>query len=71
MDEKLKDIQKKAVEFWKKYDKKQKTLIISVTAAVLITLIVMAVVLTRPTYKLLIECSNTVEAADVTDAPDA
>lgn len=68
MDEKLKDIQKKAVEFWKKYDKKQKTLIISITAAVLITLIIMAVVLTRPTYKLLIECADTVEAADVTDA---
>ena len=68
MDEKLKDIQKKAVEFWKKYDRKQKTLIISITAAVLITLIIMAVVLTKPSYKLLIECADTVEAADVTDA---
>lgn len=68
MDEKLKDIQKKAVEFWKKYDKKQKTLMISITAAVLITLIIMAIVLTRPTYKLLIECADAVEAADVTDA---
>lgn len=68
MDEKLKDIQKKAVDFWKKYDKKQKTLIVSITAAVLITLIILAVVLTRPTYKLLIECEDTVEAADVTDA---
>ena len=68
MDEKLKDIQKKAVEFWQKYDKKQKTLMISITAVVLITLIIMAVVLTRPTYELLIECEDTVEAADVTDA---
>ena len=66
MDEKLKDMQKKAVEFWKKYDRKQKTLMISITAAVLITLIIMAVVMTRPTYKLLIECTDSVEAADVT-----
>ena len=66
MEEKLKDIQKKAVEFWQKYDKKQKTLMISITAAVLITLIIMAIVMTRPTYKLLIECESSVEAADVT-----
>ncbi len=67
MDEKLKDIQKKAVEFWKKYDKKQKTLMISITAAVLITLVILAIVMTRPTYKLLIECADSVEAADVTN----
>lgn len=70
MDEKLKDIQKKAVEFWKKYDKKQKTLMISITAAVLITLIIMAVVLTRPTYKLLRECTDTLEAAEVVEVLD-
>lgn len=68
MNEKVKDVQQKVVEFWKKYDKKQKTLIISITAVVLVTLIILAVVLTRPTYVELITCDDTVMAADVTDA---
>ena len=67
MDEKLKDIQKKVVEFWQKYDKKQKTLIISITAVVIIALVIMAMVLTTPKFESeLITCENTVEAADVT-----
>lgn len=68
MNDKLKQAQQKAVEFWKKYDKKQKTLMISITAVVLITLIILAVVLTRPTYEELITCSDAATAADVTDA---
>ncbi len=67
MDERLKDIQKKVVDFWQKYDRKQKTLIISITAVVIIALIIMAVVLTTPKYDSeLITCTDTVEAADVT-----
>ncbi len=69
MDERLKDLQKKAVEFWQKYDKKQKTLIISITAVVIIALVIMAMVLTTPQYKEeLITCTDTVEAAEVTEA---
>ena len=67
MDEKLKDIQQKIVAFWQKYDKKQKTLIVSITAIVIIALIIMAVVLTTPKFESeLITCTDTVEAADVT-----
>lgn len=68
MNEKVKEAQQKVVEFWKKYDKKQKTLIVSITAVVLITLIILAVVLTKPTYKELITCEDTVTAADITTA---
>ena len=70
MNEKVKEVQQKAVEFWKKYDKKQKTLMISITAVVIVTLIILAVALTRPTYVELITCDDTVTAADVTDALD-
>ncbi len=67
MDERLKDIQKKVVDFWQKYDRKQKTLIISITAVVIIALVIMAMVLTTPRYESeLITCNDTVEAADVT-----
>ena len=67
MDERLKDVQQKIVDFWQKYDKKQKTLIVSITAVVIIALIIMAVVLTTPKFESeLITCTDTVEAADVT-----
>lgn len=68
MEEKLKQAQQKAVEFWKKYDKKQKTLMISITMAVLVTLIILAVVLTKTTYVELIYCEDAVTAADVVSA---
>ena len=55
MDEKLKDVQKKIVDFWKKFDKKQKTIIISITAVVLLALIILAVVLTKTEYVKLVE----------------
>ena len=68
MDEKLKNAKKRVVEFWQKYDKKQKTIIISITAVVLLALIILAVVLTRTKYVKLIDCSDTVTAADVVTA---
>lgn len=68
MNEKVKETQQKVAEFWKKYDKKQKTLIISITAVVIITLIILAMVLTKTKYKELITCEDAVTAADITDA---
>lgn len=38
MNEKLKDIQTKAKDFWNKYDKKQKRLIVSIFAVVVVLL---------------------------------
>ena len=55
MNEKLKDIQTKAKDFWNKYDKKQKRLIVSIFAVVVVAVIILAVVLSRPTYETLIE----------------
>ena len=71
MNEKVKEIQQKAVEFWKKYDKKQKTLIISITGAVLVTLVILAVILTKPTYKELKTCEDAATAAKVTSSLDS
>lgn len=70
MDEKLKDAKKRAVEFWKKYDKKQKTIIISITSVVLVALIILAVILTRTEYVTLIECQDTVTAASIASTLD-
>ena len=70
MDEKLKEAQKRLVEFWKKYDKKQKTIIISITSVVLVALIILAVILTKTEYVTLIECDDTVSAANIATTLD-
>ena len=70
MDEKLKDAKKRLVEFWKKYDKKQKTIIISITSVVLVALIILAVILTKTEYVTLIECDDTVSAANIATTLD-
>ena len=68
MEEKLKQAKTRVVEFWGKYDKKQKTIMISITAVVLVALVILAVVLTRTDYVKLIECSDTVTAANVAES---
>lgn len=67
MNEKLKGAQTKIVDFWNKYDKKRKVQMISIAAAIIIMLIILAVVVSRPTYATLIECSDTATAASVTE----
>ncbi len=67
MNEKLKSAQEKAVAFWNKYDKKRKIQLVSLVAAVVIMLIILAVVVSRPTYKTLIECTDTATAASITE----
>jgi len=67
MNERLKAIQVKVLEFWNKYDKKRKIQLLSVTASVAIMLIILAIVVSKPKYEVLRECADTVEAASVTD----
>lgn len=70
VQDKVKDAQKKIIEFWKKYDKKQKTLIISITMAVILAIIILAVIITRPNYVELITCDDTLAASEVKTALD-
>ncbi|NLL93005.1 MAG: flagellar M-ring protein FliF [Clostridiales bacterium] len=71
MDARVKEVQKRIVDFWNKYDKKQKTLIISVSVTIVLALVILAFVLTRTTYEELITAEDTISAADVTDALNA
>lgn len=50
MQERLKEIPTKAVEFWKKYSSKQKTIIIAVICLVLIAIGITAYLVSRPTW---------------------
>ena len=60
----LKSIQTKIVEFWNRFTSKQKTLIISITAAVVFTLVALVVLLNRTKYVELVTFENTTDAAE-------
>ncbi|MBE5940490.1 MAG: hypothetical protein E7266_08850 [Lachnospiraceae bacterium] len=70
VQKRVQDAQKKIVEFWKKYDKKQKALIIGISLAVVVALIVLAVIISKPNYKELITCDDSLAAAEVKAALD-
>ena len=63
MNENIKKVQKSVLDFWNKYDKKQKTLIVSVTLTVIIALVILALVLTKTTYEELVTCEDAATAA--------
>lgn len=65
MNEKLKAVQKKTVEFWNKYNAKQKALIISVILAVIVITIIMVAIFSKTEYVVLVECESANQAADV------
>lgn len=63
MLDRLKSIQTKIVEFWNRFTSKQKTLIISISAAVIFTLVALIVLLNRTKYVELVTFDNTTDAA--------
>ena len=64
MGELLKQLPSKIVEFWNKYTTKQKTLFISVVAAVIITLVALFWILNRVTYTTLTTFDDTAATAE-------
>lgn len=70
MLDRLKKIQTKIVEFWNRFNSKQKTLIISITAAVILTLVALVYLLTRTTYVDLVSFDNTADAASAKEVLD-
>lgn len=65
MVERLKKIPATLLETWKKFTSKQKTLIICVTMAVILTIVILTFVLTRTTWKELTTCEDTKQANEV------
>ena len=65
MAEKLKTIPAKLLAWWNKYTSKQKTIIISIAAGVVLALAILVTVLTRPQYELLVTCESTKESAAI------
>lgn len=67
MADKGKELLGKLLEWWNKFSAKQKTIIISASAGIVLAIAILATVLTRPQYVLLLNCETTKEAAEVTE----
>ena len=70
MPEQLQNILEKVTEWWKKYSTKQKILLVSLTACVMLALVILAVVMTRPQYVPLYDAQNYKEASAVKELLD-
>ncbi len=66
MTDRLKEIPAKILEWWNKYTSKQKTIIISIAAGIVVALAILITVLSRPKYEVLVICETTKEAAAIT-----
>lgn len=68
--EKLKELGNKILEWWNRFSAKQKTLIVMLISTVILAVVIMVTVITRPVYVLLKECDDTTQAASVRDLLD-
>ena len=67
MPEQLRAILTRIKEWWAKFTKRQKAIIIGLTLFTIIVFVAIIVVVSRPKYTRLINCEDTKEAAQVTD----
>lgn len=65
MPEQIQAILNKILEWWRKFTRRQQVLIVSITAVVIVSFIILGVIITRPTYKQLITCEDGKQAAAV------
>lgn len=67
----LREIPKKILEWWNKFNTRQKTIVISIVAGVIVALALLVTLLTRKTYVPLATCETTAEAAEITELLDS
>lgn len=65
MPEQLQHVLDKILEWWKKFNTKQKTLIASITAVVILSLVILTVVVSTPKMMTLYTCSSLTEASSI------
>lgn len=71
MVDKIKALPKKILEKWNSFTSKQKTIIVSVAAVIIVALILLSYFLTRTTYVTLTQFSTTSETASAKDLLDS
>ena len=67
MPEQLKKILDRIVELWKKFNNKQRILLISIVGTIILSLVILGFIITKPTKVELIACDNASDASDVKD----
>lgn len=67
MADRVKELLGKILEWWNKFSTKQKTFIVSAGAGIILALVVLVTLLTRPRYVLLLNCETQKQAAEVTE----
>mgnify|MGYP002508056553 FL=1 len=67
MADRLKGLLNKVLEWWNRFTAKQKTIIVSAAAGIVLTIVIIATVLTRPQYVSLIQCETTKQASQVVE----
>ncbi|MGN0141355.1 MAG: flagellar basal-body MS-ring/collar protein FliF [Roseburia sp.] len=65
MPEQLQKIGNQALDWWKKFNTKQKALLISIVAVIVIALVILAAVMSQPNMVTLITCEDTKQAGEV------
>lgn len=65
MPEQVKQILDRIIEWWKKFNNRQRILLISAFSVIMIALVILAVVMTTPTYENLHTCKDYAEAAKI------
>ena len=66
----IKELPKKILEWWNKFNTRQRTIIISIAAGVVLALALLVTLLTKKEYVLLATCETTAEAAEITELLD-
>lgn len=65
--EKIKELWGKIVEWWNKFDSKQKTVVIAIGCGIILAFVGLYALLSNPNYTLLKSCTEASEAAQVVD----
>lgn len=65
MPEQVQKILNRVLEWWKKFNNKQKILLVSITAVIILALVILGYVIAKPTMVDLIICEDTKQASEV------
>ena len=67
MADRMRGLLEKVLAWWNKFTAKQKTIIISAGAGIVLTVAIIVVLLTRPKYTQLMTCESTKQASQVVE----
>ena len=67
MADRMRGLLEKVLAWWNKFTAKQKTIIISAGAGIVLTVAIIVVLLTRPQYTQLMTCESTKQASQVVE----